>query len=200
MKCLPDTTHWTKAFPLILLGIRTAIKQDCRCTAAELVYGTTLRLPGEFFTTTSTPNLDPNSYATQLKTFMQMLQPPTVRNHTQRTSYINKDLSSCPFVFVRHDAVKKPLQAPYDGPFKVLQRTDKHITLEISGKKKVVSLDHLKPAYMDTSPVPDTLSQTLTACTVTFTYIYTTAPSPSIITITYYYYSHHQVRPTCSLA
>ena len=26
LKCLPETTHWTKALPLILLGIRTAIK------------------------------------------------------------------------------------------------------------------------------------------------------------------------------
>ena len=53
MKCLPDRTNWAKPLPLILLGIRTAIKQDCHCTAAELVYGTTLRLPGEFFNTTS---------------------------------------------------------------------------------------------------------------------------------------------------
>ena len=51
LKCLSDTTHWTKALPLILLGIRTAVKQDCKCTPAELVYGTTLRLPGEFFDT-----------------------------------------------------------------------------------------------------------------------------------------------------
>ena len=92
-----------------------------------------------------------------------MLQPPTVRKHTQGTSYVNKDLSSCPFAFMRHDAVKKPLQAPCDGPFKVFQRTNKHFTLDISGKKKVVSLDRLKPAYVDTSPIPDTSSQTLTA-------------------------------------
>ena len=36
IKCLPDTTHWTKALPLILLGICTSFKQDCHCTAAEL--------------------------------------------------------------------------------------------------------------------------------------------------------------------
>ena len=54
MKCLLDTTHWTKALPLILLGIRTSINKDSQCTVAELVYGTTLRLPGEFFHTSST--------------------------------------------------------------------------------------------------------------------------------------------------
>ena len=69
---------------------------------------------------------------------------------------------------------KKPLQAPYNGPFKMLQRTDKHFTLEISGKKKVVSLDRLKPAYVDTSLVPDTSSQTLTAQS----HLLTSTPQP----------------------
>ena len=114
MKCLPDTTHWTKALPLILLGIRTTFKQDCRCTAAELVYGTTLRLPGEFFNTTSTSaQLEPDSYATQLKTIIQKLQPPAIRKQKQRTTHIHSDLSSCPYVFVRHDGVRKSLQPPY---------------------------------------------------------------------------------------
>ena len=53
-KCLPDTNQWTKALPLILLGIQTTIKQDCHCTVAELVYDTTLRLPGEFLNPSST--------------------------------------------------------------------------------------------------------------------------------------------------
>ena len=79
LKCMPNPTHWTKALPLILLGIRTTIKQDLKYTAAELVYGTTLRLPGEFFHshtyTTHTP--DPVTYATQLKIVMQNLRPPT---------------------------------------------------------------------------------------------------------------------------
>ena len=40
------------SFPLVLLGIRTALKEDVGATAAEMVYGTTIRLPGEFFTST----------------------------------------------------------------------------------------------------------------------------------------------------
>ena len=67
-------------------GIRTTIKQDLKCTAAELVYGTALRLPGEFFTST-TNHLDPISYATQLKTFMQQLRPPSVHRQ-QRHFYM----------------------------------------------------------------------------------------------------------------
>ena len=49
----PDT--WMTSLPLVLLGIRTALKQDIKSTAAELVYGTTLRLPGEYFIPSTTP-------------------------------------------------------------------------------------------------------------------------------------------------
>ena len=164
IKCLPDTNQWTKALPLILLGIRTTIKQNCHCKVAELVYGPTLGLPGEFFNPSSTTQdqLDPQSYASQLKTMMQKLQPPVVRKHTQRTMHIHTDLSSYPFVFVRHDGVRTTLQPPYDGPYKVLQRNNKHYTLEISGKQKVVSLDRLKPAYIEDTSTNTSL-QTFTA-------------------------------------
>ena len=43
--------------PLVLLGIRTALKEDLHCTAAELVYGMSLRLPGEFFSSSSLPSI-----------------------------------------------------------------------------------------------------------------------------------------------
>ena len=80
MKCLSDTTHWSKALPLILLGIRTTFEQDCCCTAAELVvYGTTLRLPDYFTSTPTSSQLEPHSYATQLKTIIHKLQSPTTR-------------------------------------------------------------------------------------------------------------------------
>jgi transposase InsO family protein len=48
LKAQQQSANWTDALPLVLLGCRTAIKEDLSCTAAELLYGTTLRLPGEF--------------------------------------------------------------------------------------------------------------------------------------------------------
>ena len=116
------------------------------------MYGTTLCLPEEIFTST-TNHLDPISYATQLKTFMQQLKPPLVCRQ-QRHFYISPDLYTCTSVFIRHDAVKRSLQKPYDSPFHVLHHSDKHFTLDISGKKRVVSMDCLKPAHIeDTLPV-----------------------------------------------
>ena len=49
LKYSSNSIKWTDSLPLVLLGICTAVKDDIQCTTAELVYGTTLRLPAEFF-------------------------------------------------------------------------------------------------------------------------------------------------------
>ena len=135
--------------------IRTALKEDLHCTSAELVYGTTLRLPGEFFTPTQNP-LNPPTYVSQLKSFLQLLRatPPRM---AQRTVYVDPSLSTCTHVFIRHDATRKPLQQSYNGPYEVLKREDKHFVVNINGRHDTVSLDRLKPAHCDSSsctPVP----------------------------------------------
>ena len=38
-----SSSSWTRALPLVLLGIRSALKEDLGCTAAELVYGQRFR-------------------------------------------------------------------------------------------------------------------------------------------------------------
>ena len=124
------------------------------------MYGYTLRLPGEYVNSTSTSSqLEPHSYATQLNTIIHKLQPPTTHKQKQCTTHIHSDLSSCPYVFVWHDGVRKLLQPPYNGAFKILQRSSKCFTLDVSGQKKFISLDHLKPAHIDIphDTVPDSL-------------------------------------------
>ena len=44
------------------------------------------------------------------------------------------------------DSVKTPLQSPYEGPFRVINRTPKHFE---GDKIDNVSIDRLKPAYVD---------------------------------------------------
>jgi len=180
LKCMSDPTHWTKALPLILLGIRTTIKQDLKCTSVELVYGTTLRLPGEFFYAHTTYTTNPTSYVTQLKTIMEKIRPSSSRQPQQRKTYISSDIYTCPFVFMRNDTVKRLLQHRYDGPFQVLHRTNKHFTLDIAGKKKVVSLDRLKPAYLDdSSPSTNDVSSSDTSPLTTNDASSNTSPLPA---------------------
>ncbi|KAK3884609.1 hypothetical protein Pcinc_011128 [Petrolisthes cinctipes] len=52
-------------------------------------------------------------------------------------------------VLLRHDGHRQGLQYTYDGPYKVLRRMDKTFTILRSGKKEIVSIDRLKPAYME---------------------------------------------------
>ena len=49
LKAQTDTSNWSEYLPMVLLDIRTLLKKELLCTAAELVYGITLQLPGEFF-------------------------------------------------------------------------------------------------------------------------------------------------------
>ena len=75
LKCYSNSTNWMDTLSLVLLGVRTALKEDLHCTTAELVYGTTLRLPGEFLDATTTyPSVDPITYVSQLSVAIQELQ------------------------------------------------------------------------------------------------------------------------------
>ena len=72
------------------------------------------------------------------------------KHHSKPKAYVPKDLIAFEYVWLRVDRVKKPLEAPYTGPHKVLDRFEKSFKIEdISGKPKVVSIDRLKPAYLD---------------------------------------------------
>ena len=155
LKAYHNPTACMDALPLVLLGVRTALKADISSTAAEMVYGTTLRLPGEFFTTARpTPVADPTDYISQLKAHMQVIRPTPPRPTSALPhSPLSDDFATTTHVFIRHDAVRKPLQAPYDGPYPIVDRTDKHFTVDRSGRKDTVSIDRLKPAHLDCDTV-----------------------------------------------
>ena len=146
---------------LVLLGIRTAFKDDIQCKVAELVYGTTPRLPGEFFNSTQNEqtSMDQASYVTQLKSTMCRLQAVPTRQPQHRRTHISNDLTMCSHVFVRHDALRKPLQPPYDGPYRVLQRSTKHYTIDRNRHPTIVSLDLLKAAHLNSELLAPQLEQ-----------------------------------------
>ena len=53
------------------------------------------------------------------------------------------------FILKRKDAVKAPLTPPYTGSYRVLSRTDKLFTLDISGKKETLSIDRVKRSFLN---------------------------------------------------
>ncbi|BHF65206.1 hypothetical protein SprV_0200821600 [Sparganum proliferum] len=143
---------WSVNLPLVLLGIRSSAKEDIQCTAAELVYGTPLRPPSEFVQSSTTNTNIQSTFVQHLKQRMAQLRPTPTRLTSKRV-FVHEDLKSTPFVFVRHDAVRKSLCSPYDGPYKVLQRMDRYYVIKKADKTDTVSIDRLKPAYLECTPL-----------------------------------------------
>ncbi len=77
---------------------------------------------------------------------MKSLQP-TSTHPAQHSVYISPALSKCTHVFIHYDATRRPLQQPYNSPYKVLKQEDKHFVIDINGRHDSVSLDWLKAAH-----------------------------------------------------
>ena len=141
---------WAEHLPLVLLGIRSAIKDDLACSAAEMALGMPLRLPGEFFDSPAIPDIpaDPSSFASRLSTRMDTVRYRPPASHGQRSVFVSRDLQTCSHVFVRVDRVRTAFQPPYDGPFRVVHRYPKYFVLDVKGRHPNISVDRLKPAHI----------------------------------------------------
>ena len=113
-----------------------------------MVYGQPLRLPGEFFSSSSDVTIDNSDFVSRLRSTIRTLRPMSSKRHGGAATFIYKELKTCSHVFLRHDAVRKPLQSPYDGPYLVKSRTDKTFNIDVRGKTVTVSIDRLKPAFV----------------------------------------------------
>jgi cleavage and polyadenylation specificity factor subunit 1 len=146
-----DNSAWHEELPLTMLAIRNTVKEDLKTSPVELVYGCTLRLPGEMIAPQSSPTYNYASYASRLAHRMRELSPTQPRPHKSPT-FIPDKLATCQYVFLRTDAVKTPLQQPYTGPFKVLRRGPKTYVIDHAGRQDTVSIDRIKPAFIDDKP------------------------------------------------
>ncbi|BHF74690.1 hypothetical protein SprV_0501777700 [Sparganum proliferum] len=166
LRAADDPENWTDHFLLVRLGIRSSLKSDLDCSAAELVFGDTVRLPGQKISPTPRVAVeDPTNLLHRLRQFMRTLSPVPPRSFVYE-SYLEKDLATCSNVYLRCDRVRRPPEPPYDGPFRVISRGTKNFRIQRGTREEVVSVDRLKAAVQDTSPdescVPLPCSSSLT--------------------------------------
>ena len=149
-------SDWMKNLPFVLLGVRLSTRDDSAISPAHLLYGSPLRLPGEFFSSFPHVPVSSSDFVAELQHSFRALAPFPADFHVGpgRPAAVPKSLRSCPAVFVRVDAVKRPLTPPYVGPYKVLERSDKTFSLLKSGKPWVVSVDRLKPFFLPVMSAP----------------------------------------------
>ena len=142
--------NWVDTLPVVLLGIRTAWKEDLNCSVAELTYGTTLRVPGCFFNSPPSTQ-DHVSLLSKLREAMSQQRARQPSQKGTQQNYIPSTLFAADQVFVRRDAHEHlpALQRPYEGPFRVIERRNKYFILDMGNRTDSVSIDRLKPAYID---------------------------------------------------
>ena len=122
-----------------------------------MIYGTTLRLPGEFTKQyTVDANTDLENYSDKLRVAMSRLRLCPPRDTQQNNIFQYKEIATCTHVFLRRIAIAPPLTAPYDGPYEVVARSGRVMKILMKGKVETVSLDRVKPAHLECEPTTGT--------------------------------------------
>jgi len=116
--------NWAEALPLVQLGIRSAWKEELKVSSAQLVYGSPLQLPGDFFAHSPAACTDVTDFVSQLRVHIGKLRPRTsipaccaIRLYFQGPGHHLACLSTA-------WCLPGALQAPYVGPYRVLHRSD----------------------------------------------------------------------------
>ena len=96
IRCHGRSRKWTKV--MILLGLRTAYKEDLKASAAEFLYGAPLIIPGEFFLAEDTPD-DHTFFYNEFREHMRNVRPVHASHHYEPKVFAFKDLASCSHFF-----------------------------------------------------------------------------------------------------
>jgi hypothetical protein len=132
--------RWPEHLPWVLLGLRTAPKEDSGVSAAELVYAAALALPAEFLSAAEPPT-------TEFLQKLQQVEIPATRplSYAEVAAKPPAALLQASHVYVRRGGALPPQAPLYVGPYEVLEKVDKHFLLAVGGREETVSIDRLKP-------------------------------------------------------
>jgi len=136
---------WPDHLPWVLLGLRSAPKEDSGVSSAELVYLAPLVLPAQLTADLESP-LGP-----LLERLRQQVPPPVRHGGLVPPASPPASLAAAELVYVQRGGSLPPLSPPYAGPFRVLRRGPKFFTLRMGQREETVSVDRLKP-HLGLSP------------------------------------------------
>jgi len=115
--------NWLDDLPWVLLGIRTAPKEDLDTSSAEMVFGAPLTVPGDFLAAPSDIQ-DPTKFLPALRSRVHVLATTPTSHHGTFRPSVPAELFNSQFVFVRRDAHRSPLQRPYMTALTKFSSTD----------------------------------------------------------------------------
>ncbi|GFY25378.1 pro-Pol polyprotein [Trichonephila clavipes] len=85
-----EDAGWTDILPIVLLGLRPAMKNNLKATSSQLVYGTTLRLPFDLISSESLQTSVTPIYVSKLISMMRKLSPISPDSHSCTKSYVRQ--------------------------------------------------------------------------------------------------------------
>lgn len=139
---------WLIALPTVLMGLR-AIPNESGYSPFYALTGKMPLLPKMLLNRTPNNKEENKEFIDSFARNMRVLDsisPPYIHGRNSNTSYIPQDLQDCRKVWLRIDRVRRPLEAPYTGPYEVVERGEKTIMIKRpDGHNQIVSIERCKP-------------------------------------------------------
>ena len=156
--------NWIEALPIVMFAHRIALT-DKDVSPFNLVTGADVLLPSciqqghkQQFSRDFV-----NKLSTSLRELLLDIQDDK-QSKSKQVTYIPKELSTATHVWLRIDRTKRPLEAPYTGPHRVIKLFQKTVLIEIARGQDNVSLDRVKPCIFNKNKttIPESIPQTPT--------------------------------------
>ncbi|XP_011064368.1 PREDICTED: uncharacterized protein LOC105152041 [Acromyrmex echinatior] len=129
--CHEDGKQWLDLLLIVLLDLRTCLKEDLKCSPVELVYENT------------------ETFVMTLCKRIRQLRPQSTHHHGKRTAFRQQRIEQSIHVFVRKDGVRKTFQHLYTGPHEVIRRENEYIyVIHMNGHNVALSTEKLKLAFL----------------------------------------------------
>ena len=87
-------------------------ERELKAASAELVYGSSLRLRGDFFAPSPVECTDVTDFVSRLRAHIGKLRPVPAYRHEAPSTFIIKALATAPHLFLRHCVLRITLQVP----------------------------------------------------------------------------------------
>jgi hypothetical protein len=141
---------WVSALPIVLWSLRSLPMEGHPFSPFTLVTGAWPNLPSQFCGFLPPGGSDEVTTMERVEVFLRTVASPSDSGTpTARVKiYVPKRLHDSTHVWLRTDRVRRPLEAPYTGPFKVVSVGPKIFVLDVGGRQQSVSIDRLKPAVL----------------------------------------------------
>lgn len=147
---------WLLNLPIVLMGIR-CVPNSSGSSPFEMLTGSQMLVPR----TTVSPDVNINStvdFVEKLTKNFKEVDFATLSQgviHGNQTEYISPSLKNATHVWLRVDRTKRPLEAPYCGPYPLKNISNNTVTIKKDGHENKISLSRIKPAFLS-RPLPTT--------------------------------------------